>query len=195
MTGGDIRLESLIYKAVADQQAIHAEFAEYLRLHQSQLFGYIHSLVRDLNDADDVFQQTAVILWNKFSEFDRRRGFVPWACGVARLEVGNFLRSRSRRRLYFTDELNLLLVDAHAEMTRSELEDRRAALGQCLQKLRERDRRLLEDCYGEPGVNATAERQGRSPQSVHNSLRRIRRALFECIRRTLVQGAHAEVVK
>jgi len=34
-------------------------------------------------------------------------------------------------------------------------------------------------------VAAVAEKQGRSPQSVHNSLRRIRRALFECIRRTL----------
>jgi RNA polymerase sigma-70 factor (ECF subfamily) len=180
---------------MADQQAIRAEFAEYLRQHQSQLFGYIHSLVRDLNDADDVFQQTAVILWNKFAEFDRQRGFVPWACGVARLEVGNFLRSRSRRRLYFTDELNLLLVDTHAKLPPSELEDRRVALGQCLQKLRERDRRLLEHCYGEPGVNSTAQRQGRSPQSVHNSLRRIRRALFECIRRTLVQHPHSELLK
>jgi hypothetical protein len=34
-------------------------------------------------------------------------------------------------------------------------------------------------------VNAVALRQGRSPQSVHNSLRRIRRALFECVRRAL----------
>ena len=58
-----------------------AEFADYLRQHQSQLFGYIHSLVRDLNDADDLFQQTTVILWNKFAEFDRRRSFVAWACG------------------------------------------------------------------------------------------------------------------
>src|SRR5436309_11942438 len=85
-----------------------AEFADYLNRHQSQLFGYIHSLVRDLNDADDLFQQTTVILWNKFAEFDRHRSFVAWACGVARLEVASFLRARSRQRLYFTDELDLL---------------------------------------------------------------------------------------
>src|SRR5438034_9183142 len=93
-----------------------AEFADYLRQHQSQLFGYLHSLVRDLNDADDLFQQTTVILWNKFADFDRERSFIAWACGVARLEVANFLRSRSRQRLYFTDDLNLLLIEAHADL-------------------------------------------------------------------------------
>jgi RNA polymerase sigma-70 factor (ECF subfamily) len=170
------------------------EFADLLRRHQSQLFGYIHCLVRDLNDADDLFQQTTVILWKKFAEFDRRRSFVAWACGVARLEVANFLRSRSRHRLYFTDELNLLLIEAQDEMPADEMEERREALAHCIERLRDRDRKLLQDCYGrEAGVNAVAERQGRSSQSVHNSLRRIRRALFECIRRALAQETHPEL--
>jgi RNA polymerase sigma-70 factor (ECF subfamily) len=180
---------------MADEQSRKAEFAEYLGRHQSQLFGYIHSLVRDLNDADDVFQQTMVVLWNKLEEFDRQRSFVAWACGIARFEAANFLRTRHRQRLYFSDQLNLLLIDAHAKLAPREQEDRRAALLQCVQKLRERDRTLLEECYGETGVNATAQRQGRSPQSVHNSLRRIRRSLFECICRTLMQNAHPELMK
>src|SRR5687767_4268119 len=94
-----------------------AEFAELLRLHQSRLFGYVHSLVRDLDDAEDLFQQTAVILWNKFDGFDRSRSFFSWACGVARFEVANFLRARGRQRLYFSDDLNLLLIEAQEEFT------------------------------------------------------------------------------
>src|ERR687886_687901 len=102
-------------QAMAEDQGQQrkAEFAEYLRRDQSRLYGYIHSLVRDLNDADDLFQQTALILWKKFGEFDRRLSFFAWACGVARLEVANFLRGRSRQRLYFSDDLNLLLAEAH----------------------------------------------------------------------------------
>jgi len=172
-----------------------AEFAECLRRHQSQLFGYVHSLVRDLNDADDLFQQTTVILWNKFGDFDRQRSFIAWACGVARFEVANFLRARGRQRLYFTDELNLLLIDAHVELMPDELDDRKTALANCVQKLRERDRQLVDDCYGDCGVNTVAEREGRSPQSVHNSLRRIRRSLYECIRRTMVQSVHPEITR
>jgi RNA polymerase sigma-70 factor (ECF subfamily) len=169
------------------------EFAGILRQHQSRLFGYIHSLVRDLNDADDLFQQTTIILWKKFDEFDRQRSFFSWACGVARLEIANFLRSRGRQRLYFRDDLSLLLVEAQAEMTNDELEDRRDALARCVEKLGPRDRELLSECYGESsGVHGAADRRGRSPQSVYNSLRRIRRALFACIARTLAQESRPE---
>jgi RNA polymerase sigma-70 factor (ECF subfamily) len=172
-----------------------AEFAELLRRDQARLYGYLHSMVRDINDADDVFQQTTLVLWKKFDEFDRGRSFFSWACGVARLEVANFLRTRGRHRLYFSDELNLLLVEAQAEMCNAELEDRREALAGCVEKLRERDRQLLTECYGDTaGVNSAAERSGRSSQSVHNSLRRIRRALYDCIARTLGRTPRPEWV-
>ncbi len=165
-----------------DPQARRTEFAEYLRQYQGRLFGYIHSLVRDTDDADDLFQQTTLTLWKKFDDFQRDLSFFAWACGVARFEVANFLRARGRDRLYFSDELNLMLVEAHAELTEEDREDQREALARCLEKLRQRDRQLLEDCYADPdGVNAVAQRLGRVPQSVHNSLRRIRRALFECV--------------
>ena len=174
-------------------QSREAEFAAHLRAIQTRLYGYIHSLARDLNDADDLFQQTALILWKKFAEFDRGRSFFSWACGIARLEVVNFLRHRARQRLYFSDDLNLLLIEAQEEMGNKEMENRRDALAKCLAKLRERDRELLLECYRETGcVNEAAGRRGRSPQSIFNSLRRIRRALYGCICRTLSQESRLE---
>ncbi len=154
-----------------------AEFAEQLVRHHAQLLGYIYSLVRDLDDADDLFQQTSLVLWDKFEQFDPSRSFVSWACGVARYEVLNFLRARSRDRLYFGDELSLALIEAQEDLEQERLEERRLALAGCMKKLRDRDKDLLEACYGQTtGVRAVAESQGRSAQSVHNSLRRIRRA-------------------
>ena len=178
----------------ASAAATTAEFAELMQRHQSQLFAYLHSLVRDFNDTDDLFQQTAMILWRKFDQYDRSRGFVAWACGVARFEVSNFLRTRGRSRLYFSDDLNLLLIEAQAEVASDEVDGRREALTQCVDKLRERDRELVREAYGqdEAQVASVADRIGRSSHSVHNSLRRIRRALFECVQRTLAQSAHAE---
>lgn len=163
-----------------------AMFADLLRCDHARLYGYIHSLVRDLNDADDLFQQTTLVLWNKFETFDAERSFFNWACGVARGEVANFLRARGRQKLYFSDELNLLLVEAHEAMSIDELEDRREALAKCMEKLRDRDRELLTQCYGgDDAIQDIAGRHGRSSSSVHNSLRRIRRALFDCIQQTL----------
>ena len=172
--------------------AHRAEFADLLARHQGQLLGYIYSLVRDLDDADDLFQQTSLVLWDKFDQFDPSRSFVGWACGVARYEVLNFLRSRRRDRLYFSDELSLALIEAQEELDQERLEERRTALACCMKKLRERDKDLLEACYDRAsGVREVARARGRSPQSIHNSLRRIRRALFDCVRRSLAQGGIA----
>ena len=172
--------------------ALKAEFAEQLGRHHGQLLGYIYSLVRDLDDAEDLFQQTSLVLWDKFDQFDPSRSFVTWACGVARYEVLSFLRARSRDRLYFGDELSLALIEAQETMEQERLEERRVVLAGCMKKLRERDKDLLEACYGRSaGVREVARARGRSAQSIHNSLRRIRRALFECVRRSLAQGGVA----
>jgi RNA polymerase sigma-70 factor (ECF subfamily) len=168
---------------------LRTDFAALLRQHQTQLFGYIYSLVRDLDDADDLFQQTSLVLWDKFEQFDASKSFVSWACGVARYEVLNFLRARSRHRLYFSDELNLALIEAQESLEEEQLEERRDALAGCMKKLRQRDQELLEACYGRSVcIPEVARDWGRSSQSIHNSLRRIRRVLFECVRRTLAQG-------
>ncbi|MFO0888938.1 MAG: sigma-70 family RNA polymerase sigma factor [Isosphaeraceae bacterium] len=165
-----------------------ARFSERLLRHQTQLFGYIYSLVRDLDDADDLFQQTSLALWKKFDQYDPDRPFIPWAFGVARYEVSNFLRSRVRDRLYFSDELNLLLIEAHEDLGRKPQEDRLEALSGCLGKLRQRDQELLEACYGSAvRIPEIAREWGRSTQSIHNSLKRIRQALSECVRRSLAR--------
>jgi len=167
-----------------------AEFADQLRANQARLFGFIHALVRNLDDADDLFQQSAVILWNKFAAYDPSRSFFSWACGVARFEIANFLRARGRKKLYLSDDLNLMLIEAADQLPADELDDRREALAGCVQKLRESDRQLVHDCYrNEEDVNAVAGRLGRSSHSVYNSLRRIRQSLFECIERTLASEA------
>ena len=165
-----------------------AEFAAKLTQHQTQLFSYIYTLVRNLNDADDLFQQTSLVLWDKFDQFDASRSFVAWACGVARFEVSNFLRSRNRSRLYFSDDLALMLIESHEELSEETLEERRGALAECMKKLRQKDQELLDECYGRAAkIPEVADRWGRSTQSIHNTLRRIRRSLFECVNHSIAR--------
>jgi RNA polymerase sigma-70 factor (ECF subfamily) len=165
-----------------------AEFARLLSENQSRLYGYIHSLIPDLTHADDLFQQTALVLWDKFDAFDRGRSFFSWACGVARYEAANYSRRLARQRKFFGHDLNLLLIAAHEELSDVEVTDRREALTRCVGKLREDDRVLLTECYTDAaGVPGVAARRNRSPHSVYNSLQRIRLQLFHCITRALAQ--------
>jgi RNA polymerase sigma-70 factor (ECF subfamily) len=169
------------------------EFARLLQQYRGRLFAYVHLLVRNMADADDVFQQTALTLFRKFDAYDASRDFLPWACGIARLEAAEFLRVRARDRLRFSDPLTLALLDAFTEMPEPEAADRQLALPGCVDKLAEADRRLLADCY-EAGadVPSIAERMGRPARSVYNSLRRIRRALFECVERAMARRHRGE---
>jgi RNA polymerase sigma-70 factor (ECF subfamily) len=71
------------------------------------------------------------------------------------------------------------------------LESRRDALRSCLEKLSEKDRQLVRHCYGDTRVTfkAVAEQLGRPVNTVYKALNRIRRALYECIERSLsVEG-------
>jgi RNA polymerase sigma-70 factor (ECF subfamily) len=111
---------------------------------------------------------------------------------VARLEAANFLRARDRRRRYFRDDLSALLIEAHEELAHDRLEERQGALAECLKKLRQGDQELLQACYGgSRRITEVARSWQRSSQSIHNSLHRIRRALFECVQRRVEQGGAA----
>lgn len=60
-----------------------ALFAGHLLRNRGRLFAYVHALVRNLADADDVFQQTALALRRRFDTYDPARSFLNWALGVA----------------------------------------------------------------------------------------------------------------
>ena len=130
--------------AMDGDQPRDAGFAERLRTHQVQIFSFIYSMVRNLDDADDLFQQTSLAMWNKYDQYDPSRSFAAWACGVARFEVSNFIRARSRQRLYFSDDLSLLLAEAHGSLEEDRVEECREALSGCVKKLRARDQQLVE---------------------------------------------------
>jgi RNA polymerase sigma-70 factor (ECF subfamily) len=153
--------------------------------HKGRVFRYIYCLVRSLQDAEDVFQQTAVTLWDKFDEFDLTTNFATWACTIARFKALRYLESKGRQRLIFSEDLLGELVQNDACLP--ELHDARLnALAKCRERLSDADQRLLLACYGgEQSIIDAAAKVGRPVGSVYDSLSRIRRALYSCIERTL----------
>jgi RNA polymerase sigma-70 factor (ECF subfamily) len=160
-------------------------FMELLMRHQHSLLGYIVALVHNLADADDVYQQTSLVLWEKFQDLRDDDDFLRWACTFAYYTSMNFLRTNRRRRIELSDDLAERLADVAAAASRPSDVRREALLG-CLGKLSEKDRTLIDRCY-ERGVSikAAADALGRPVGAVYHSLRRIRMALFQCVERSL----------
>ena len=164
-----------------------AEFIADVTRAQRSLHAFIITLVRHAADADDVLQETNLVLWKKAAEFDRTRAFMPWAMRVAQLQSLAYLKKKQPARSAFDEEL-LSLIAAEAVEEWMEQERRRAALAGCLEKLPRTQRTLIARRY-EPGgsVNAMSQERGTTPKALSEMLRRIRRSLLLCIERSLAR--------
>ena len=171
--------------------AVSAEFVAQITKSQRQLHAFILSMVWNPVEADDVLQETILVLWEKVAEFDAGRPFLPWAMRFAQWQALAWLKRHKRQRLVFDDDLAKLLAD-EAAADEPVFEARRHALASCFQKLRPEQRELIGRRYEpEASVNAMAEAGGTTPKAISDRLRRIRHALLECIQRTLAEEAFA----
>lgn len=157
--------------------------------HQRQIFSYIYTLVPDRHDAEDLLQETCVVICEKFDEFTPGTDFVAWACQIAWWRIRYARQKFARAKVVFDDEV--LEKVAHTALAlREELDERHEALAGCLQKLAPRDRELVLTRY-EPGggVAEAAERSGRSLDAAYKALNRLRKLLHDCVTHELAAGS------
>jgi RNA polymerase sigma-70 factor (ECF subfamily) len=149
----------------------------------------LHTLLRAMlpsrEDAHEALQETVVVLWRKFDEFDPDRDFRAWASGIARNKALALLRDRQRDRHVFDLDLANRLADrVEAQETRHSSE--REALEGCLQKLPVARRELVLSAYRQgTRMDELAAQRGQTPMSLYKILHRIRQTLHDCVRRTL----------
>jgi len=161
------------------------EFLTHYTKTQRRLYLWILSLVPNPTEAEEILQETSLVLWNKFSEFQTGTNFAAWAARVAYFEVMKHRERRRREKLRFSDDLIRLLADEGIrDLDRAAA--RQEALARCLDRLKPDDRELIRLRYEDGATGeSVARRLGRPPNSVSQSLARIRRALYDCVQRQL----------
>ena len=152
---------------------------------QPALAGYIRAMMRDGAAAKDVLQETALVLFRRFGEYDGARPFLAWALGVARFQVLGFRRDQARSFLTFDAELLERFTEQWADA--APVADQRVeALQECLAKLAGRARAVVELRYFEElTAEEIARRSGGHGAAVRVTLQRIRERLRECITRRM----------
>lgn len=154
-----------------------ARFAHY----EPDLRRFIRSLLPTWTDTDDVLQQTAIVIWRKFDQYDPDTNFMKWACVIGRFEALAYRRKMARDRLVFREDVLELMADEGA----GEIETRRVeheALETCLLAMPEKQRQFITLAYT-PGVKVKelAEEAGSSAAAFYMRLKRLRRQLMDCV--------------
>lgn len=161
------------------------EFARLLGEVQRPLLVYLVGLLHDHNAADDVLQETNLVLWREFESFTPGTNFTAWACRIAFNRMRAWRKNQRRERLRFSDGF----LDAVAEELdgrASDIAGRLAALEDCVRELPDHHRQLVRHRYlDRRSIDDIAARTARSADSVYRMLARIRSALVNCIHRKM----------
>ena len=169
---------------VSDTDRVTA-FIRLFTAHEAHLSAFAMSLIPNWSDADDVLQQTNLVLWKKFDQFDLGTNFFAWASRILYLEAKEFRKRQLRSKLLFSDDF-LETVARQVDASAEDLAERQQVLQFCIGRLKDSQRELLRLRYEEGGdIAGIAAALGRSVKTIYNALGAVRRALVDCADRQL----------
>lgn len=164
-----------------DQQT----FVEELTENQHRLFAFVVALSGNWVEAEEIYQRATVVLWEKWSDYDQARSFLPWAMGVCRMETLKCVSERGRRKEVLGGDA-IAAIEARVSGKAEAMDERLATLQFCLDKLTREQRSLINQCYGGTcKINEIATEIGLTADAIYGRLKRIRETLHNCVDRTL----------
>lgn len=156
-------------------------FVQRLTDHQSRIWAFILAVVGKADAAQEIFQETNLVLWRKVDQYDPDRPFGPWAKAIARNQILAACEKMSRDRLVFDPAVMDRIADRYAEEP-AQTDSRQLALADCMAKLPADQRDLITARYQDrASVKQLADNAGRSVNGLSVTLHRIRRTLADCI--------------
>ena len=173
----------IIHSITMPDSSQRSEFVRLWMLHGQRIYAYLLMLSSNRADADEIYQEVGMILWEKFDQFELGTNFQAWARRVALNKVRTFRRHPHRKTVLcsseFLDAVNQTITED------SEVLDAQYQMwSECFNKLSVRHKELIERRY-QPGATpkSVADQTGRSLNAIYQALSRIHRVLFDCVRR------------
>jgi RNA polymerase sigma-70 factor (ECF subfamily) len=176
------KIQHTLVTAMQNNALQEAEFVGQIASLQAELHAFIISLMPGTEGAEDVVQETNLVLWEKRKTFKPGTNFRAWAFQTARYKVmGHRRKLANLGFLIFDDDLAEQLAE-ECEAEPEELTTRMDALKKCLTRLKETERQLIEHRYmADSNLDDFAQKSGRSADSLRVTLFRIRAGLKKCM--------------
>jgi RNA polymerase sigma-70 factor (ECF subfamily) len=163
------------------KDAAQQRFLSLFLRSERDIFRYVAVFVPNVADAEDIVQQTALALWEKFDAYDPSQPFTPWACRFALNKARQWIERRQRWQALLQNGL-LEELSQRREELRPELEARLKHLERCLNKLPEEQRSLVEGYYyRRDTIEKLSAASSRTVAATYKTLQRVRQALQSCI--------------
>ena len=154
----------------------------------TRVLSYLVVMVHNVDDAEELLQETATVLWSKFDEYEQGTNFGAWAISIARLKTLEFFRERKKSRMVFDDTFYENVSD-QAKKSSEDLSARTEALKNCLDKLGANQKKLLSLRFRKGlAIKKISQLTGRPLGSLYHSFSRVIIGLRNCVERRLIQN-------
>jgi RNA polymerase sigma-70 factor (ECF subfamily) len=174
-----------------DQDKRTLEFLKLFIRHQQEIYAYILTLVPHVHDADDLFQDGMIVMWQKFDQFQPGTNFAACGVQIMRFQILDYRRNLARnKQVLMEDSLFEALIN-HMPTIQDEAAARIEALRKCLALLDDRAKRIIKMRYERNiSVEKIALYLKLSRRHVYHVLGQINNVLLRCMRRTLAEWSY-----
>ena len=161
------------------------EFVHLMSASQMNIYAYIMSIVGNSSDADDIMQNTSVLMWERFSEYESGTDFKRWGISIAYYKIKEFRKQNKQPQ--FNDEVFEKIHDqAHEEVGNMNLFIEKMRV--CLTRLSQADLDIVKLRYQSGySIKKVALRFNTSVQAVYMKLSKIHGILSRCIKLSIMQ--------
>jgi RNA polymerase sigma-70 factor (ECF subfamily) len=161
-------------------------FLSLFRTNEDRIFGFILTFLPNLARAEDILQETMIIMWRKFGEFESGTNFGAWGIKIARFNLYKYHRSEQSNIVHFdSDVLDVIsrnVADVEEATTNSHID----ALLHCFEKLEKKSKQIILLRYeNNCGVPEISKKIGRPLRDTYRILSRIQHALQKCTVQTM----------
>jgi RNA polymerase sigma-70 factor (ECF subfamily) len=174
-----------------DQDKRTLEFLKLFVRHQQEIYAYILTLVPHVHDADDLFQDGMVVMWQKFNQFQPGTNFAAWGVQIMRFEILDYRRNQARNKQVLMEDSLFEALMNHMPTIQDDAAARIEALRKCLTLLDDRAKRIIKMRYERNiSVEKIASFLKLSRRHVYHVLGQINSVLLRCMRRKLAERGY-----
>ncbi len=157
---------------------------------RTDLIAYARSLLRNYAAADDVLQETMLVVVKKYDQFQEGTSMLAWCRSIVRIEVLRAKQLHQRERTLaervLDDAIDAAFDEFQTAKRHDDAESWREALRGCLERVPERGQGLLRARFAdELSYQQIGERLGMTIEAVRKALFRVKRQVRSCIETSL----------
>lgn len=165
----------------------YESFLKLYRANEKHIFRFILALLPNYSVAEDIMQDTMLVMWKKFHQYEPGTNFAAWGMQVGRFAVMQFQR-KIRSGIVRFDSNALEKIIEHEAVLREKEDAYSEALEECVKQLKEKSKRIISLRYVDNmKIVDIAVKIGKNLNSTYQTVSRIHQSLMKCVVQRLGQ--------